>query len=430
MNRNKVLIFGVVGGILLIVLIFVIGFVIKGASDGDSVYETRATLDFWGVGDRTSAYQTALNRFSELYPNVAISYRMFDNVEDYESALLNALAAGEGPDIFVIMNNDLPRKANKIFPLPSSKYSVGSLRADFPEIVEDDFVSGGNIYALPASIDTLALIYNRDLFNEAAVVFPPSTWKEFQGTVPKLTEFGDEGIIRSGAAIGTAGNIKNSTDIISLLMIQSGVRMVNDNYTGATFNSPDGREALEFYLKFSDENSASYSWNEGFSEAVESFSREKTAILLGYSEDLKEVKERNPLVNVETAEIPRVEGGSKMSLARYFGYTVSRQTSYPSIAWDFIRVVTADLASVRSYLELTDRPPALRYLIEEYKNDPMFGVFSRQALVAEDWKQPDPEKVDGIFDNMIEAVKEGRKEVPRALSDAQSEVSALMKRSF
>lgn len=430
MNRNKILIFGVVGGILLIVLIFVIGFVIKGASDGDSVYETKATLDFWGVGDRTSAYQTALNRFKELYPNVTISYRMFDNVDDYESALLNALAAGEGPDIFVIMNDDLPRKANKIFPLPSSKYSVGSLRADFPDIVEDDFVSGGNIYALPVSIDTLALIYNRDLFNEAAVVFPPSTWDEFQKAASKLTEFGEGGIIRSGAAIGTSENIGNSTDILSLIMIQSGVHMVNDDYTGATFNSSAGREALEFYLQFSNENSGSYAWNDGFPEAVESFAREKTAILLGYSGDLKEAKERNPLVNVETAEIPQVEGGKKASLARYFGYTVSRQTLYPSIAWDFIRVVTADLASVRSYLESTDRPPALRYLIDEYKNDPMFGVFSRQALVAEDWKRPDPEKVDGIFDNMIDAVREGRKEVSKALSDAQNEVSALMKRSF
>jgi len=71
----------------------------------------------------------------------------------------------------VIRNNDLPRKFNKIFPLPTTKYSVNQLKIDFPETVKRDFAPYDKIYALPVSVDTLALIYNEDLFNRAAMFF-------------------------------------------------------------------------------------------------------------------------------------------------------------------------------------------------------------------------------------------------------------------
>ncbi len=430
MERNKILIFGVLGGILLIVLIFVISFAVKSGGDGGSVYNTQATLSFWAVSDQASAYQTAINRFHTLYPSVKIDYRRFNDLESYENTLLNALASGEGPDIFVMKNNDLPRKANKIFPLPSSKYSLQSFQSDFPEVVENDFVSSGNIYALPASIDTLSLIYNKDIFDEEAVVFPPETWSEFRETVPNLTEFDGEEIARSGTAIGTSQNIGNSTDLVSLLMIQSGAKMVNEEYTRATFDSGESEEALNFYLQFSNPDSASYTWNDSFPEAIEAFTREKTAMVFGYARDLEEIKDRNSLLKAEVSEIPQIEGGRKIALARYFGYTVSRQTNYPGIAWDFIRTLTVDIQSVESYLEFTNQPPALRYLINKYKDDPELGVFMRQALIAESWREPDPERVDKIFNDMIEAVKDGRKGTSKAISDAEDEITNLMRRSF
>jgi multiple sugar transport system substrate-binding protein len=430
MNSNKVLIFGVVGGILIIVLVFISSFFINRDKDKDSIYNTETTLSFWGVSDYSSAYKTAISRFNTLYPNVKIDYRRFDNLQEYEKTLLDALASEEGPDIFVITNNDLPRKINKIFPLPSSKYTVQDLAADFPEIVENDFVLNENIYALPVFVDTLSLIYNKDIFNEAGIVFPPKTWKEFQNNIPDLTKFEDDRISQSGAAIGTANNIENYVDLLSLLMIQSGAEMVSEDYEKAEFGYRGSREALEFYLRFSSSESSSYTWDEYFSNDIESFAREKTAIVFGYHKNFKEIKESNPTIKAGVSEIPQIEGGQKYSFARYFGYTVSRQTKFPAIAWDFIRTLTTDLTSAESYLEATNSPPALKYLIERHKNDPIIGTFTKQILIAQNWKQPDPERVNEIFGDMINFVRDKEKDALNAILDAEREVTNLMRRSF
>ena len=428
-NKNKLLIFGVLGGIIILVLIFVFGFLLKGGDNKDSIYNTQATLSFWSVGNQALAYQTAINRFNQVYPNVKINYRRFNNVDEYEGVLLDALAAGEGPDIFVIRNNDLPRKFNKIFPLPTTKYSVNQLKIDFPETVKRDFAPYDKIYALPVSVDTLALIYNEDLFNRAAIVFPPKTWREFENTIPKLTKFGDAGEIScAGAAIGTTNNIENAKELISLFMMQSGAEMINEEYTRAVFDTSESREALNFYVGFSNSNSQSYTWDTYLPDSIEAFSREKAAIIFGTSQIISEVESRNSLLKTEVAEIPQIEDSNRtLAFARYFGYTVSRQTRHPGIAWDFVLTLTTDEISAEEYLKNTSRPPALKTLINKYKNDPKLGVFARQALIARSWREPDIEKVDEIFREMINAVRTGDTRTGEAVSEAAGQVTNLMK---
>jgi ABC-type glycerol-3-phosphate transport system substrate-binding protein len=57
-------------------------------------------------------------------------------------------------------------------------------------------------------MDSMVLYYNKDMFNAAGIVAPPTTWQEFQDDVKKLTLVDATGnIVRSGAAIGTAQNV-------------------------------------------------------------------------------------------------------------------------------------------------------------------------------------------------------------------------------
>ncbi|GAH52191.1 unnamed protein product, partial [marine sediment metagenome] len=253
MDKNKLIIFGVIGGIIIVVVLFIVGFLL--GDKGESPYNVQATLKFWGINE-PYAYQGVFEQFKEVYPNVSITYRGFDSILDYEQTLLDALAAGTGPDIFMVRNNDLARKANKIFPVPGSKYSLLRLRNDFPQVVEQNFAPQGGIYALPTSIDTLVLLYNRTALNEAAVVFPPETWEEVQEVVPKLIIYDDMGAVtRAAIALGGSRNVNRAKDILSLLMLQGGAELVNDEYTAATFASQEGVEALTFYTQFANPNS-------------------------------------------------------------------------------------------------------------------------------------------------------------------------------
>ena len=86
-----------------------------------------------------------------------------------------AFAEGNGPDVFEIGNRSLPKWQSVLAQLPAayaSQFGPLQLQNDFPSVVQSDFMTTSTptstgIYALPLSIDTLAMFYNKDLFDSA-----------------------------------------------------------------------------------------------------------------------------------------------------------------------------------------------------------------------------------------------------------------------
>ena len=88
-------------------------------------------LEVWGVFDDSDAFQEVIGKYKELNPNVAeISYRKF-NVDTYRQDLLDALAAGNGPDIFLVRNSWTPAFADKIVVAPDGMIDERSFRNTF-----------------------------------------------------------------------------------------------------------------------------------------------------------------------------------------------------------------------------------------------------------------------------------------------------------
>ncbi|MEK7077059.1 MAG: extracellular solute-binding protein, partial [Patescibacteria group bacterium] len=218
-QNQKIIILIALGAALLFALVF-LGILPGLKGEGEESKKIGGEISFWGLFDRQDAYGAALGAFKRKYPNIVIRYRQFNDAQDYKKTLLDALAAGAGPDVFMIHNNDLYQDSNKISPLPSDLYSLLQLKSDFPRVVEQDFAPQGVIYALPLSVDTMALIYNRDLLNAKAVVVP-DTWGLFTEAAARLTKLSAAKTIEeSGAAIGGAiKTIDTATDVLALLML-------------------------------------------------------------------------------------------------------------------------------------------------------------------------------------------------------------------
>src|SRR6185312_9057339 len=168
-----------------------------------------------------------------------IKYTQIDPA-DYDTKLLSALAAGTGPDIFQIGNHEMPKWRSVLAPVPATAaYTLVSLETDFPSVVEQDFASNGQIYALPFSIDTLAMIYNKDIFDSAGIAIPPKTWDDLQNDVGRLRSVNAQGQLAQAAAAigGSHASIANAQDILFLLMIQNGTRMTSNDLSSAIFAS-------------------------------------------------------------------------------------------------------------------------------------------------------------------------------------------------
>lgn len=427
------LVYLLVAGIAILVFLTIILVLRSFGGSGEPI-----TLQFWGVFDTRASFERTIREFQGLYPNVKIQYTQL-NYEDYERALIDKLAAGQGPDILMIHNTWLPKHGDKLMPLDESWRDVNDkplmtmrdFGSTFVDVAAEDLVLNGRIYSLPLYVDTLALYYNKDLLNGAGLTRPPVTWDDFNTAVEKLTRLDSSGnIVQSGAAIGTARNINRSTDILMSLMIQSGVQMTNPENTSATFtrsvdNQRIGEIALQYYTDFTKPEKRTYSWNDAQHYSIDAFAEGATAMMFNYSHQIPLLRAKSPRLNFSVAPIPQLSSSDPRTFPNYWAPAVTSSSLHPKESWQFISFLASkDQAAI--YLGETNRPAARRDLIDLQRSDPELGVFAEQALAAKSWFQVDNVATEGIFADMIEDVNFGRLSVRDALKNAESRINVLM----
>lgn len=434
MSINKLYI---IAGVLMVAVFILIFFLVLGGLGGKT--EQRVELEFWGVFDEPSAFDEAIRSFRKLNPNINVRYVPFP-FEEYEKGVIDALASGRGPDIWMIQNTWLAKHKDKLTPLDQNdkdlNFKLLNFRQDFVDVAEADLVDNGQIYALPTYVDTLALYYNKDLLNSAGISQAPKDWDEFNEAVKVLTKKDSRGNIeKAGAAIGTARNINRSTDIMMLLMIQSGAEMVDRQRNEATFGNPAGfqpvgEKALEYYTDFANPTKTVYTWNDKLFYSIDAFVTERTAMMFNYSHQIPTIRAKAPRLNFNVALMPQLKDASpRVDYANYFAPVVSAASKNKAAAWKFL-VHLASREGSLSYLRQSLRPSARRDLIDFQKTDPDLGVFAKQSLTARSWYQIDPSAIEKIFADMIEDVVFKRAMAPEAIRTAEDRVTILMQRKF
>jgi len=434
LTRNQIIIIGIAGLIVLFFVLLLLGVIpgLKKQGGGGFGLSTGSQneLNFWGVSeaDDSNAIQLIIEEYSLIDKNTRINYRRFDDTDVYEKTLLNALATGQAPDIFMFHNSWLPKHYDKVTPVPETFLPLSQFRQLFPTVVEQDFVLNGKVYALPLYIDTLALLYNKDIFDAKYIALMPKTWQEFQNLIPQLRQINIlNQIIKPAAALGgSEKNINSASNLLSLLMLQFGSQMI-DQYGKINFGS-QGLSALNFYLQFANPSSPYYTWNNNLRYSLDSFSEGSTAIIFNYASSLPLIKAKNPYLNIGVSlmlqPFDSVQG-TPINYANYWGLSVSNQSRNSNLAWNFIFSATTNPQISEIYLQAVKKPPGLRSLIEKYKNDPELGVFTRQALTARSWRQPDSAVVKQTFSSMIELILSGRLGPEQALRQAENEINEL-----
>ncbi|MEK7209710.1 MAG: ABC transporter substrate-binding protein, partial [Patescibacteria group bacterium] len=200
----------------LLVLVGLLGFLFGRKSPPAST----AQLEFWGT-DSPAVWETIISAYQTANPGVGIKY-VQKNSAGYEKELLNSLASGRGPDIVFIQNTWLNKHLNKLSPAPPNSMNITAFKDIFMDVATKDLIRSGQVYAVPFYVDTLGLYYNKSLYNNAGLINSPKTWEEFNQVVKQISQKDDDGnIIRSGAALGTAGNVNYASDILQMIMLQT-----------------------------------------------------------------------------------------------------------------------------------------------------------------------------------------------------------------
>jgi maltose/maltodextrin transport system substrate-binding protein len=106
---------------------------------------------------------------------------------DAPAAFEAAMRAGKGPDIWIWPHDRLGSwvKAGWLEPVQAS----GEFRRDVVQVAWDAFTIGGQVYAYPIAVESVAMIYNKDL-----VPTPPKSFEEMAALNNKLKTQGKRAI--------------------------------------------------------------------------------------------------------------------------------------------------------------------------------------------------------------------------------------------
>jgi len=370
------------------------------------------SLVVWGLWQDSDVMKPALDAF-QAQTGVKVDYKKIASVADYERVLLEALAEGKGPDVFVIHHTWVESKQGLMSPAPSSIIDERDAREEFVDVVTQDVVRDGLVYALPTSVDTLALYFNKDLLNAGGVARAPATWQDAQTAVERLTRVNRVGEIeQAGIALGTAANINRAGDVLQLLMMQSGIPILEEGQAGRRIAvaNETGERALTFYTDFADRTKRTYSWNLDQDYSLDAFAEGEAAMMVNYSYHIPTIKAKNPRLNFAIAPMPQIADTQPKNFAAYWPFAVSHTSQAPELAWQFVRILTGSGVAA-SINQAQGVPPA-----------------RREDVAAATWARPDISATDTVFNDMIDSVVTGRTNSTNALREAENKLTQLDKR--
>ena len=233
-------------------------------------------LVMYGLFDDSEIYTPLIQEYESANSNVDITYKQFTDPEAYLDLIINELAEGEGPDIFMMHNSWIYEHYKKTTPYVVDYDTALSFDETFVSVVTDDFLReyGENyaIFGMPMYVDTIALFYNEDHFEDAIPSRgkPADTWSEVVDDVYKLTK-SDNSFERfevAGVAMGRADNILRAIDILYTLFLQYDTPFYNEDYTESAITDTEvsaeggiesaGEAALDLYTSFAVPSNKNY----------------------------------------------------------------------------------------------------------------------------------------------------------------------------
>jgi multiple sugar transport system substrate-binding protein len=134
-------------------------------------------LNVWGTNLTDEEFDILSKNIKTTSKNAVKFVYTEIKTENYEKELLDSFINSESPDIFLMNNEQIGKFKKLVSPLDLSQknYNINNFRKEYPTIIEEEAILDGKLYMLPFSIDSLALYYNRNIFDSLSIPTPPST---------------------------------------------------------------------------------------------------------------------------------------------------------------------------------------------------------------------------------------------------------------
>lgn len=261
--------------------------------------------------------------------------------------LLSAGAQGNSmPDVFWMHSNEAERyMSNGMLLDLTDRIAESDLidPANYPEDIVELYTYDDKYYAVPKDVDTIALWYNKTMFDEAGLEYPTAdwTWDDLYAAAEALTT--DEHYGFGSSATNNQAGYYN-------LIYDMGGYVINDDKTASGWDDPKTIEAMQFYERMI-QNGLMPS-QQVMAEAADE------SVLLGAgtiamttmgSWMIAACKSNDYIQeNCDCVELPMdATTGNRISIYNGLGWAASANTSKPDEAWQLIEYLGSEDAQIK-----------------------------------------------------------------------------------
>ncbi len=432
MKNIQVIISAIFGVFILLGLFSFAGILPKPGAD--KIAQTKGTLILWGAVPKANIEKTLSGKFTSGYRDIHLIY-VQKNSDTFANSVIEALAAGQGPDMIILPNDLIVRFASKIEPFAPITYPERQFLDTFIQTGEIFIEQGKDILALPFSVDPMVMYWNRDIFTNGNVVQPPKYWDEFLTLTPVLTQKSESrDILQSTISFGEYRNVTHAKDILAMLMLQTGnsmiIRQTDGKYAPTFQGNPEKKippvsEVFRFYTDFSDPLNLAYSWNRSLPQSKDMFLAGKLAVYFGYASELSDLRKKNPNLNFDVALVPQVRGvTNKTTYGRLNGLAIMKTSKNKPLASYTAQILSSPEYSADFAFSL-QTPSPVRSVIAKGTTNPYMKIFYDSAVISKTWMDLRPELTDGMFERTIESIGSGKEKVSSAVSKLQADFGVI-----
>lgn len=202
------------------------------------------TINIWDANQQAGIQEICDDWSAESGVTAKVEVVSWDS---YWTLLESGASGGTLPDIFwmhsdyaqIYMENDMLLDLTDY--IAADGVDLGMYYPDITAIYQ----SGGKTYALPKDHDTIALLYNKALFDQAGVEYPTDNWtyEDMYEAAKAITEAtGDD-------TYGYALNTSNDQDGWYNYIYSYGANVVNTEKTDTAIDSAEAKAAMEMVRK-------------------------------------------------------------------------------------------------------------------------------------------------------------------------------------
>ncbi len=335
-------------------------------------------IEYWQYiyETRVNAMDQLIEKFEAANPDITVKQVNFPYA-DYQTRIVAANMAGKGPDVMQLFYGWLDKfvAGGLLQPLPEEAFPHEQIESEFFPIVTA-MKRDGEYYGLPTAVRSLALFYNKKLFEENGLdpENPPQTLDELVAAGKAIAKFDDAGnMVTEGMTLDMAG--QDHQWWREVLVRQYGGEPYADDYRKVTYDSPEGTKALEFYtdLQLKDKIGQSGFMDEGQA----AFRAGKAGMTIDGTFRLGSFSQIEDF-DWAVTELPANADGMRSNYSSYFANGIGAKVKGEELeaAEKFLTYLTSPEA-MGIWLDVVGELPARREvaLTDENTSNPIYGPF-------------------------------------------------------